>query len=477
VTQTQTLVGTLLNDTYRLERLIAQGGMGAVYEASHLRLSRRFAVKVLVAPLDRHPELLNRFRREAEIIAAIGHPHIVDAVDFNHTARGEHYIVMELLEGETLAARLRRQGSFSLVQAAHIIKQAASALQAAHHKGIIHRDLKPHNIFLCNRGRRDDFVKIFDFGVSKVMHSLSKLTKVNVVLGTAVYMAPEQVRGASDLDQRADIYSLGCILHEMLSGRTVFEGETPLAIFRQVTGAKPPPLSSRCPDLPKQVEAVVMRSLAKERRERFDTMLAFWDELAGAMRQAGVEVPETAEERQALWPEAFDEVPTSGVWRGSGAPTGSTASGSGTAATNDLPSSPDPTEALAPSLPGLPAAEPPAGPGGPTDDPTEILDRTPTQAGTASLDQAPTLVSERPRDLARRPGPAARSRQASRSPAPSTREPPAPSTSDWGRWRRAGVAALLTLVLVGLSWMLYWWAVGPGRDDAPPTAVRDGRAP
>jgi eukaryotic-like serine/threonine-protein kinase len=298
----QALVGTVLHDTYRLERLIAEGGMGAVFEAGHLRLNRRFAIKVLSSSMLRaHPEATERFRREAEVIAAIGHPHIVEAVDFNQTPEGEPYMVMELLEGETLADRLQARGKLPLLDAAHVFMQAASALQAAHQQGIIHRDLKPENIFLCNRGRRDDVVKIFDFGIAKVIHALTQLTRVDMVVGTAVYMAPEQIRGDKDLDLRADVFAMGCILHEMLSGQIVFGGGTPIEIFRKVAHATPPALSSIRPDVSPLVDAVVSRALAKSRDERFSTMLEFWDALAGALRKSKVEVLETTAERQLLW--------------------------------------------------------------------------------------------------------------------------------------------------------------------------------
>jgi serine/threonine-protein kinase len=286
--------------------------MGSVYEASHLRLTRRFAIKVLMPQLADRGEALNRFRREAEIIGAIGHPHIVEVIDYNHTPGGAPYMVMELLEGETLAARIAREGQLSLGDTARIFMQAASALESAHDKGVVHRDLKPQNIFLARVGRRSDFVKVVDFGISKVLSAATGLTRTNAVMGTPWYMAPEQVHEASEVDHRADVWAMGTILYEMLAGRLAFPGTTAMAVLYKVVHEPPAPLRTLRPDLPAPVEECVMRALGKTREERFPSMLAFWEVFSAAVRAAGAAVPETDEDRRTLWPQPAveEEQPT-----------------------------------------------------------------------------------------------------------------------------------------------------------------------
>jgi eukaryotic-like serine/threonine-protein kinase len=188
------LIGQVLHDTYRIDRLLGEGGMGAVYAASHLRLARRFAIKMLFPAVAEHPEAMARFKREAEVTSALGHPNIVEVIDFYHMPDGTPYLVMELLEGEDLGARLLRTGRLPLDEAASILRQATSGLQAAHQLGIIHRDLKPQNIFLCRRREGGSLVKVVDFGISKVLGSRSSMTKTHALLGTPNYMAPEPRR-------------------------------------------------------------------------------------------------------------------------------------------------------------------------------------------------------------------------------------------------------------------------------------------
>ena len=219
-------IGQTLQETYRLERLIGKGGMGAVFEASHARLSRRFAIKVLVGDSTfSQPEAKGRFQREAEVTSRLRHPNIVETIDFNTTADGVPYIVMELLEGEDLEARLKRINRLPCAKVSAIIGQAASALQAAHNLEIIHRDLKPSNIFLC-RTEEDpeaDVVKIVDFGLSKILGVPSALTRTHQVMGSAWYMAPEQVEGeTAAVGPKTDQFALGAITYEMLTGRPPF---------------------------------------------------------------------------------------------------------------------------------------------------------------------------------------------------------------------------------------------------------------
>src|SRR4051794_20288861 len=172
--------------------------MGAVYEGTQLRLTKPVAIKVLARELSSNEEALARFRREAEVTSQLGHPHIVQVFDFGETATGEPYLVMEYLEGEDLERRLARVGRFSLLATVKVVKQVASALAVTHARGIIHRDLKPGNVFLQRLEGEDDFVKVVDFGISKVHMAATRLTGENAVLGTPGYMSPEQANGRID---------------------------------------------------------------------------------------------------------------------------------------------------------------------------------------------------------------------------------------------------------------------------------------
>lgn len=250
--------------------------MGEVYEASHLRLSRRFVVKLLYPQVSDNPEALARFRREAEVTSAIGHPHIVEVIDFNYNERGAPYIVMEFLDGEDLSERLKRVGKLSLTQALNVFFDVASALQAAHDKGIVHRDLKPQNIYLCKHQERDDFAKVVDFGISKVLGSQSVVTKSGALIGTPNYMAPEQAQDGSDtVDQRADIYAMGVILYEMLAGRPPFIGDNIPAVLYKIVHEPPPALLSLNPDVPIVIEEAIGQALQKKREARYASMSEF----------------------------------------------------------------------------------------------------------------------------------------------------------------------------------------------------------
>jgi tRNA A-37 threonylcarbamoyl transferase component Bud32 len=275
-TESDDLVGLVLGGAYRLVGCIGEGGMGAVYEAHHLRMQKRVAVKLLHSRNARHPDAVERFHREAMIASRLGHPHLVNVIDFGASTGGDPYLVMEFLEGEDLDRRLRRTGQMPLQTAMQIARQAASAVAAVHAKGVVHRDLKPANIFLVHVPGEPDFVKILDFGVSKIRAVQTKLTDVSKAIGTPQYMSPEQAAGARDeVDHRTDQWALACIVWEMLSGRAPFSADDVNAVFYQLANLPPPPLTPSVPNLPSGVEAALLRALSKNPADRYPSIRAF----------------------------------------------------------------------------------------------------------------------------------------------------------------------------------------------------------
>jgi serine/threonine-protein kinase len=276
-------VGTLLNGTYRLERVIAEGGMGVVYEAAHVRLPRRFAVKLLAKPADKSiaQTTVARFNREAEIASTLAHPHIVEVFDFQVAEDGAPYLVMEMLEGEDLADRIKR-GRVGAAAALRIIQEIAEALDVAHGAGVVHRDLKPANIFLSKRAGRDDFVKVLDFGVSKLIDSAT-LTQEKAMVGTPLYMSPEQAVGTQELTPESDIFSLGAISFEMLTGRRAFAASSIPSILYQIVHGVTPRLAGRAPGLSSAVDEVFARVLSKKKADRYKRASHFSAELGAAL--------------------------------------------------------------------------------------------------------------------------------------------------------------------------------------------------
>jgi serine/threonine protein kinase len=264
-------LGQVLKETYRIEAVIGRGGMGVVYRASHLRLERTFAVKVLSrAVADRSP-MLARFRREALITSRIAHPHIVEVTDFDFMGDRSPYLVMELLDGEDLATRLRRRrGQLPPLElTVSVLCQAASALNAAHRHGVVHRDIKPSNIFLCRWGARDDFVKLLDFGISKVVGEASEITTSRDLLGSPGYLAPEQVDPSlGKVDACTDAYSLAAVAYRMLTGRPPFARSTMPEMLYAVVNAPLRPLSLARSDLPDELTREIDRALSKQPSDR-----------------------------------------------------------------------------------------------------------------------------------------------------------------------------------------------------------------
>ena len=270
------MVGTVLGN-YRITSEISSGGMGTVYRAKHELLGRSVAVKLLRPELSANEELVNRFFNEAKAATAIRHPGIIEVFDFGYTDDGKAYLVMELLEGKPLNKALEEVGRFTEWEACSIARGIASALKAAHGQGIVHRDLKPDNVFLVpdlegpTGGRR---AKVLDFGIAKLAETATtnvRHTQTGVLMGTPLYMAPEQARAAGSIDHRADLYSLGCILYELLCGQPPFVAEGAGEIIALQLFAEPEPLRARLAEITPEMDAIVMRLLRKEPHERYQS--------------------------------------------------------------------------------------------------------------------------------------------------------------------------------------------------------------
>jgi serine/threonine-protein kinase len=286
VTQSRDLIGLVLNETYRIERLIGEGGMGAVYEASHLRGHRRVAVKLLAPRWGAlsDEEAVARFRREAEVTRQLGHPHIVEVTDADQTDDGLLYFVMELLEGEDLGELLRRRGRLPAPLTAAILEQTASALEAAHLRSVVHRDLKPSNIFLCGREGEAPHVKVMDFSLSKVLGAAAGPTDESIVLGTPWYMAPEQAQGRSaEVTPQTDVYAAGAILYRMVTGEPPFNTPVLDDLLEAIAAAEPRPPRELAPELSAEIEAVILRALSKRPGDRYPSMLRLAESFTAAV--------------------------------------------------------------------------------------------------------------------------------------------------------------------------------------------------
>jgi serine/threonine protein kinase len=268
-------VQALLGNRYRLGERIADGGMGSVYRAVDDNLGRPVAVKVLRRELVNEPAFLERFRREARAAAAVSHPGVAGVYDYGELD-GRAFIVMELVEGETLAERIAARGRLPWREAFGIGEQVARALAAAHDHGLVHRDVKPANVLVGPGGR----AKVTDFGIAKAAASLP-LTRTGMVLGSASYVAPEQAQG-DDVGPAADQYSLGCVLFEAVCGRTPYAGANAVAIATQHVSSPVPDPSQHRPDLPAPAAALIRRALAKHPADRFPSTKALATALATA---------------------------------------------------------------------------------------------------------------------------------------------------------------------------------------------------
>ncbi len=276
-------VGMLVADRYRIVRTLGSGGMGGVYEAEHELIGKRVALKCLHREYSRDRDLVERFKREARAATAIGNEHIVDVTDMGDLPDGAPFLVMEVLQGQTLSDLIEEGGGMRIARAMHIARQVCDALGAAHDKGIVHRDLKPENIFLIKRSGDSDFVKVLDFGISKMHGGERKdrgLTRTGMAIGTPSYMSPEQAQGLRDVDQRTDIWALGVILYEMLTGKRPFDAESYPMLLMSIVGAEPNRIAKWRKDVPDALEATIMRCLEKPVGKRVQSMKELETELA-----------------------------------------------------------------------------------------------------------------------------------------------------------------------------------------------------
>ena len=278
-------VGSTIAGRYFLRRLCGEGAMGRVYEGHHVEIGRRVAIKILHSTYRHTPDVVERFRREARAASKIGHPNIVDVTDSGTTPDGAFFFVMEYLDGVDLEQLIARDGQLSIDRALLIAAQVCRALTAAHAAGIIHRDLKPANVMLVRHNDEDDFVKVLDFGISK-QRDLDTgprgkdvgLTRPDAAVGTPIYMAPEQV-GGLPVDARTDVYAVGELLFEMLTGAPACSGSDVLAVFNKKANEDPVPVRGLRPDAPVAIEGLLTRAMSRRPADRHETMAELKDEI------------------------------------------------------------------------------------------------------------------------------------------------------------------------------------------------------
>jgi serine/threonine-protein kinase len=269
--------GQILVGKYRVERVLGQGGMGVVLAARHIHLEERVAIKLMLAEAAFSAEAVARFVREARAAARLESAHVAKVSDVGTLEDGRPYMVMEYLDGQDLSQVLQTSGVLGVQDAVDYVLQAGEAIAEAHSIGIIHRDLKPSNLFLTRRRDRTPHVKVLDFGISKVSGSSMKasdnaMTKTSAMMGSPLYMSPEQMTSVRDVDARSDIWALGIILFELLTGSPPFIGETLPQVCGLVIQSPDPPASSRRPDLPPELDALIHRCLAKNPADRFQNV-------------------------------------------------------------------------------------------------------------------------------------------------------------------------------------------------------------
>jgi predicted Ser/Thr protein kinase len=309
-------IGLALPGGWRVRRFLGRGGMGSVFSAQRRGDPGRYAVKLLRPELVGSPSAVARFRREAKILSALDNAHIVKVVDVGHADEHAPFIVMELLEGQSLRAACGRERLSSVGRTIDIVIQACEGLSAAHDQGIIHRDLKPENLFLTRGPGGREHVKIVDFGIAKLADGgtiTGHETSTGALVGTLSYMAPEQVRAEADLDVRVDVYALGCVLYELLSGHRAHDGQRPHEVLYSVLHSDPVPLNELCEGIEPELAKVVARALTKDRDERTPDVTTLSTQLKRLVARSGGEAVPRPIRAEVRW---FDQSLSSGTGRG-----------------------------------------------------------------------------------------------------------------------------------------------------------------
>ncbi len=292
-------IGQVVEGKYRIIRLIGEGGMGAVYEGENVRIHRRVAIKVLLPAFTNNSDVVQRFEREAQAAGRIGNDHILEVLDLGSLADGSCFMVMEFLDGEPLNKRIQGRGRLTPRELIPLGKQMLKGLGAAHTAGIVHRDLKPENIFILReKAGKQDYIKIIDFGISK-FQPLSgdgmKMTRTGAVMGTPYYMSPEQASGSREADARSDIYAIGVIFYEAVTGHVPFDAPTFNQLLFKIVLSEPPPPRSSVPDLDPAFETIILKAMARDVAQRFQSTEEFTRALeAWEQSGAGVSIPPPA---------------------------------------------------------------------------------------------------------------------------------------------------------------------------------------
>ncbi|MCC6876393.1 MAG: protein kinase [Sandaracinaceae bacterium] len=289
-------IGTTIAGRYRLEALLGKGGMGVVYRAAHVATGRKVAVKLLARDADEAAS--QRFLREARIAASLSHPNLVQVIDVGRTEQEQMYLVLELLEGEPLSAHLRRKGPMRPEDALDTLVPILDALAALHAAGVMHRDVKPSNIFLSLDGSARVVPKLLDLGISKHVNPEEALTQTGMMMGTPHYMSPEQARGADEVGVGVDVWAMGVVLFEVLTGQRPFDASNVAAVLYKIASDRPPRLAEKRPGLPPRVAAAVDRALAYEPSSRFATA----GELADALVEGAIDAGWTLTCRMPVGP-------------------------------------------------------------------------------------------------------------------------------------------------------------------------------
>ncbi len=285
--------GQVIEGKYRILRLLGEGGMGAVYEGENVAIQRRVAIKILHSAVASNGDAVSRFEKEAQAAGKIGSDHITEVLDLGTLPNGDRFMVMEYLDGVTLSKRIQDRTRLTAAEAAPIVVQLLEGLGAAHEAGIIHRDLKPDNVFLLkSKAGRKDFVKVLDFGISKFNQlsgdSAMSMTRTGAVMGTPYYMSPEQAKGSKDITAQSDLYSVGVILYEAITGQVPFNADTFNELIFKIVLEAPPPPENFAPELDPGFSALIKKAMAREKEQRFQSALEFQQALVQWMQTGNV---------------------------------------------------------------------------------------------------------------------------------------------------------------------------------------------